>query len=91
MPVLKNVLSSVSNGLSRFDWDVFLPVKDEQELESLSGDDRKQIDSGISYIIAGVVFDHLELNSSFHNSKTAKIRIRTNNSAVLGTASFKAP
>ena len=89
MVTFRNVSIGVSNSLSHFNWDIFFPVKDELELESLSGNDQRQIELGISYIVAGVVFDQLDLNSTFNNSKTAKIRIRTNISAVIGTTNYK--
>ena len=71
----------VYEALNHFNWDVFMPVKDEEELENLAKDYQQQNNLGISYLIAGIVFDSLELNSS-SIIKTGKIRIRTDHSSV---------
>ncbi len=88
MTTLHNVSTSVENGLSQFNWDVFIPMEDEETLETFYEDHQRQKELGITYILAGVIFDSLELNSS-HSAKTGRMRIRMNSSAVHSTLNYK--
>ena len=48
----------VQGSLTAVDWDIFLPVSSEAELERLAGDYRWQEDNGIT-VMAGLVFKDL--------------------------------
>ena len=88
MTTVHDVSESVAESLSQFNWDVFLPVADEGELESLAEDYQRQKELGITYIVAGIVFDSITPNVSTF-SKSSRIRIRTNFSFVMDTTQYK--
>jgi len=82
------VSTSVVEALSKFDWDIFLPVSNEEEMEELSGDYQIQNELGITYIIGGIVFESgLSSNSSYLKNPTVKIR--TNFSSVVDTSEYR--
>ena len=72
MTTALNVSTSVHSSLNQFNFDVYLPVKDEKELEDLA-EGHPRLEN--NFILAGIVFDSLDLNSSSH-SKIGKVRIR---------------
>lgn len=86
LTTVHNVTVSISEALRQFDWDVFLNVDDERELEALAGDYQRQNDMGITYVIAGIVF---EPNLPSSSLKRTTIRIRTNFSNVVDTSEYK--
>lgn len=85
LSTVHNISASISDGLRQFDWDVFLGMEDERDLEELAGDYQRQDELGITYVIAGVVFDDL----SASNLKQTTLRIRTNFSSVVDTSEYK--
>lgn len=86
MSTVHNASASIRDGLAKFDWDIFMPMENEQELEALAGDYQKQDDLGITYVIAGVLFEPDLVKSSF---KSTTVRIRTNFSAVVDTSEYR--
>ena len=88
MSTVHNVSATISDGLSEFNWDVFMHVEDEEELEALASDYQRQKELGITIVVAGVVFDSVLPNSTAFN-KHSKIRIRTNFSFVMDTTQYK--
>lgn len=86
LSTVHNVSTSISDALGQFDWDVFLGVEDERELEELAGDYQRQNDMGITYVIAGIVFEP-DLTPS--DIKQTTIKIRTNFSSVVDTSEYK--
>ncbi len=90
MSTVHNVSTSIGESLSKFNWDIFLHVKDEHELEALAGDYQRQEELGITYVVAGIVFDSITPNSTSF-SKSSTIRIRTNFSFVMDTTQYKEP
>ena len=88
MTTAHNVSTRMYEGLSQLNWDVFMPAKDEEELESIAEDYQQRSNLGITYLVAGIVFDSLDLNSS-STIKTGKIRIRMNLTSVMPPADYK--
>ena len=88
MSSVHNVSTGISDGLSKFNWDIFMHVESEEELEALASDYQHQKELGITYVAAGVVFDSVMPNSTSF-SKHSKIRIRTNFSFVMDTTQYK--
>ena len=88
MNTIHNVSTSISEGLSSFNWDIFMPVDTEEELVFLASDYQRQKELGITFIVAGVVFDSVN-DSSTSFSKHSQIRIRTNFSFVMDTTQYK--
>lgn len=88
MSTVHNVSTSIGESLSKFNWDIFLHVEDERTLEALAGDYQRHKELGITYIVAGVVFDSVMPNSTSF-SKNSRIRIRTNFSFVVDTTQYK--
>ncbi len=84
MTTAYDMSSSIYESLRLFNWDIFLPVKDERELEKLFEDSQQQKSL---HFLAGIVFDSLDLESS--NSKTGKIRIRAGISRAVMTSKYK--
>lgn len=91
LTAVHNVSTAISDSLSQFNWDVFLGVDSEASMEELAGDYQQQKDMGITYIIAGIVFEpglsNLSANSS--SFKATTIKIRTNFSSVVDTSEYK--
>ena len=85
MTTVHNVSVGISEGLAKFDWDVFVGMEDESELEALAGDYARQDDMGITYVAAGIVFEP-DLPS---NLKQTTVKIRTNFSSVVDTSEYK--
>lgn len=88
MTTVHDVSESISESLGQFNWDVFFPVANEGELEALAGDYQHQKELGITYIVAGIVFDSITPNMSTFG-KSSRIRIRTNFSFVMDTRQYK--
>ena len=91
MQMVNNVSTSIRDGLAKFNWDIFLHMENEQELEELASDYQRQDELGITYVVAGLVFepdnDTTAGNSKFRGTT---IRIRTNFSAVVDPLQYKA-
>lgn len=85
MSTIHNLSISIRDSVSKFDWDVFLPMENETELEKLAGDYQRQNEMGITYVVAGIVF---EPNIPVEFKKTT-IKIRTNFSSVIDTSQYK--
>lgn len=88
MSTVYNVSTNLRDGLAKFDWDIFLHMESEQELEELAGDYQQQDELGITYVIAGIVFDP-NLPTSKQAFKNTTIRIRTNFSSVVDTSEYR--
>lgn len=86
MSGVHDAAASIRDGLVQFDWDVFMPMDSEHQLEALAGDYQKQDELGITYVVAGVLFEPDIGNSSF---KSTTVRIRTNFSAVIDTSQYR--
>lgn len=86
MSTVYNMSSAIRDALVQFDWDIFLPMENEQELEALAGDYQKQDELGITYVIAGIVFEPDVMNTTL---KSPTIRIRTNFSSVIDTSQYR--
>jgi hypothetical protein len=74
------------DAMAQFDWDIFMPIDNEEELESLAGDYLKQDELNISYVVAGIVFEPDFVESSF---KKSTVKIRTNFSAVVDPSQYR--
>lgn len=88
MSTIHSVSTSISKGLSSFNWDIFMPVDTEEELVALASDYQRQKELDITFVVAGVVFDSVD-HSSTSFSKQSQIRIRTNFSFVMDTTQYK--
>ena len=85
MRTVHNISSSIHDSLTQFNWDIFLPLEDEQEMEALAGDYQRQDELGITYVVAGIVFEP-DLTA---NTTSTTIKIRTNFSAVVDPLEYK--
>ena len=85
MSTIHNLSISIHDSMSKFDWDVFIPMENETELEKLAGDYQRQNEMGITYVVAGIVFEP-DIPVKF---KSTTIKIRTNFSLVVDTAQYK--
>lgn len=81
MNVAFNVSTTIHEVLKKLDLDIFVPVKNEIELEDIAASHmtQKWVNSSL---IAGVVFDFLHLDPTPH-SKIGKIRIRMNPDSTI--------
>lgn len=89
MTVVHNVSQQIYDTLEKFDWDVFMMVKDEKELEELAGDYQRQDQLGITYVVAGIVFDSSWQDPSVSRIRNATVKIRTNFSSVVDPSQYK--
>lgn len=85
MSTIHNLSISIRDSVSKFDWDVFLPMENETELEKLAGDYQRQNEMGITYVVAGIVFEP-NIPVKF---KSTTIKIRTNFSTVIDTSQYR--
>ena len=85
MSTIHNVSSNIHDSLMQFNWDIFLPLEDEQEMEALAGDYQRQDELGITYVVAGIVFES-DLTA---NTTSTTIKIRTNFSTVVDPLEYK--
>lgn len=86
MSTVHNMSVGIRDAIAQFDWDIFLPVEDEQDLEALAGDYQRQEELGIGYVVAGIVFEPNLIKSSF---KSTTVKIRTNFSAVIDPSQYR--
>ena len=86
MTTVHDTSAGIRDALMQFDWDIFLPLESEEEMESLAGDYPKQEDLGINYVLAGVVIEPGMVNSSL---RSTTIRIRTNFSNVVDPSQYR--
>ena len=86
MSTVHNMSAGFRDAMSQFDWDIFMPVDSEKDLEALASDYLKQDEHNISYVVAGIVFEPDLVKSGF---KSATIRIRTNFSAVVDPSQYR--
>lgn len=90
MSTAYNVSTGIHDGMSKFNWDVFLHVESEEELESLAGDYQQQDDMGITFVLAGIVFESGLFEAGDAPSFTSTtLKIRTNFSLVLDTSRYR--
>ena len=86
---VQSVASGFHEALSKFDWNVFLPVASEREMEKLFGDYDQQEELNITYLVAGVVFDPDLPESPDTTFTNTTIIIRTNFSSVIDTSQYR--
>ena len=74
----EEVATGINEALSMFDWDLFLPVESESEMEFIAANYTEQKLRNITYIPAGVVFEE-NVASRDVTSTTVKIRMNATN------------
>ena len=88
MRTVHMVAYNLSEALSRFDWDVFLPVDNETAMEHLFGDYEQQAELNITYLVAGLVFDTDLPHEPGNTFKYTTIKIRANFSNVIDASRY---
>ena len=83
-----DVSQSVLDFIDLFDWNIFMPAKDEETIERLSMDYTERQEHNISFVYAGIVFDNLH-NADERNASTVppkvRMRLRLNSTFVHDT------
>ena len=81
--------ASIHDSLATFDWDVFLPLPNEEAMEALAANYTEQERRKITHIAAGVVFDKdlpAEMTSDLTNTT---VKIRMNSTFVHDTTVYR--
>ena len=86
---VQSVASGFHGALSKFDWNVFLPVASEREMEKLFGNYDQQERLNITYLVAGLVFDPDLPESPDTTFTNTTIKIRASFSSVMDTSHYK--
>ena len=74
------------NFIKVFDWDIFMPAKDEETIERLSLDYDERQEHNISVVYAGIVFDNLhDVDNVTSVPPKVRMRLRLNSTFVHDT------
>lgn len=88
-PLPSPSLQTIRDSLTAVDWDIFLPVASEEELEERASDYQWQVDSGIT-VLAGLVFTDLpEGQEGCGGISQPELYIRMNSTLVHDTTVLK--